>query len=355
MGKKNYFEFFGNHTFNENEQREFLFKYDGAPFLFDLVKFYEDGSFSFYEGGKLLLYSNACELIKSFEYTDLRFDNGCIGIKHLKEGTVDIYFEGQLAYSLETGVQNLGSHDFSSVGNFLIVITSTGTKCYRIASDKANEVQYSIEEYLRENYACDLIEGFVPLGNCFCVLFSAKDNLRHACLFNEHDKDISPKNMKNITPLLDGSCIIETSTECALYNSNMQKLLTSRKPKGISPLGYGHVLYEDVLIAETETGLFVKEYEGERAVSEGGVSIFPYKIVKDNVRLFWTGGVFQLFKVMDFCLFITFYDGKIYPIFIDEMLNDEILLDKKIPTDYATRLASMSFVRETRRIYPPVL
>lgn len=336
---ENYFKFFGNHIFQRKEE--------------NLVRFYEDGSFSLYEGENLKLYSKDCKLIKSFCCPCLRFENGCIGIVSQQEDCIDIYVNGEFAYSFKL---EYPYHRYHLSGNFLFLYECNNLfDYYRITKQHAKKCQYSIVDHLKNKYDYRCYKGFKTAGDWLTIFFMGNDTNRHAFLINAQDTDATYDNMTNFRGLIDGSYIIETLNGSTLYNSKFEKILTSRKPEGIIPLGYGHVLYENALIAETETGIFVKEYEGERAVSEGGVSIFPYKFVKENDTLFWTGGNFTFFKVEDNWLFVTYYDGKLYPIFIDDKIDDNLLLDNDIPKDYATKLAMMSFVRETRRIYPPVL
>ena len=332
MNYLNYFKFFGNHCFNDNEERR--------------VKFYEDGSFSLYVGANLLLYSKDCVLVKTFEYTPLRFDNGCIAIEDAKQEKINVYHNGEFAYCFDIGI---GNKILGNSGNFLLLETSKGKQFYRITPTNAKKFQYSFNEHRFHRFG-----GYKALGDWIYLSFSSNE-CNFPYLINEDDVNVAPDGMIGFEPLKDGSYIIKTKTGDSLYNANHEKVLFSRKPKGILPLGPCHVLYESTLIADTCSGIFVKEYAGEEAVSPGDVFVFPYKFVKENDTLFWMGGNFTFFKVEDNWLFVTYYDGKLYPIFIDDKIDDNLLLDNNIPKDYATKLAMMSFVRETRRIYPPVL
>ncbi len=336
---ENYFKFFGNHIFQRKEE--------------NLVRFYEDGSFSLYEGENLKLYSKDCKLIKSFCSPCLRFENGCIGIVSQQEDCIDIYVNGEFAYSFKLEYPH---HRYQVSGNFLFLYDyNNHLDYYRITKQHAKKCQYSIIDHLKNKYDYRCYKGFKTAGDWLTIFFMGRDTDRYAFLISPQDTDVTYDNMTNFRGLIDSSYIIKTLNGSTLYNSKFEKILTSRKPEGIIPLGYGHVLYESALIAETETGLFVKEYEGEQAISEGGVSIFPYKFVKDDNKLFWHGGNFQFFKIEDKFLFVTYYDGKLYPIFIDEKIDEDLFLNKEIPTDYATRLSSMSYVYHICRIHSPVM
>ena len=320
---KQYYDFFGSHTFGVCSQ----------------IYFFQDGGFAIYDNeyigkGIIYIYDKDCKLLQTFDEPDLVYilpacsvvvvkDISSLaktGFKVYKNGVEVQFIPLEDAHTYSCFVTNGGA----SIFVHRTTVGSSHNSCFVLSSFNEEQFRLVKVDIDFSYYAIRLIQGD-SFGN---VAFNPYSNYidKKAVIYVDAKAQHLLSDVANITFLADKRAIMRlknalgtnlVSYEAPFCLETPDVLLHSQNYEGIKPLGDFAVIFEDALIAQCENGVLFSEYKEEALVSTGGTKVYPYVIQNKDGKGFYPNNKGKFFIVEEDILFVFFNNGMFHPLFID--------------------------------------
>ena len=318
---KKYYEFFSKNRYSNSAD----------------ITFFKDGSFAIYNNG-LDIYDETCNLVATYNQNALLCKKS--GVVVVIENGVGFkaYYKGEEIVSIKDTKFDINICHSHGYGFYLAKKNCCATSVYfieRTGIVKITNVPYCF--YSKCSFTTD------EYGNTVVV-----DSMKAKTTFFNFDQQVLLDNILKVKLLSNNRAIISTrnGSDLIIYEGlqslmNPQSILHSNNKSGIRNMdGDFTVVYQDALVADSNNGMFVEEYNCEKFVSPGGAKVSNYTIMYQDLRTFWPGGYFRVFEVDEEVMFVNFYDGRFYPFFIDLLFSD-CILDANVDNVYSLKLCEM--------------